>query len=314
MEPRYDIAIIGAGPAGLSAALYAARFCRSTIVLHDGAARAARIPRTFNVPGFDGGVAGPDLLERMARHATEFGAKVVETRIVAAQRDKGSFVLTGLHGTKWRARSVILATGLTLNEIPIDRDLHEAAIGWGVLRYCPVCDGYEHQGNRLGVVGCDISGAAEALFLRQYSDDVTLLPRRDVELTPEECADLSAAGVATVLQPIVRYQPCPSHMAIYVEGRAEPLIFDVIYPALGVTPRNELATSLALPLIDTGKAAADSPFATIVPGLYCAGDIVDGLDQISVAMGHGAIAATKAHNWLRANDGETVQAVLEDAS
>jgi thioredoxin reductase (NADPH) len=180
-----------------------------------------------------------------------------------------------------------------------------------VLRYCPVCDGYEHRDKRIGVIGCDVSGAGEALFLRQFSRDVTLLPRRDAELTADECRDLAAAGITTVTEPITAYRPGDDKFAIFVEGQAQPHVFDIVYPALGTRPRNVLASALGLTLTGDGKVEAGSIVQTPVDGLFCAGDLVDGLDQISVAMGHGAVAATRAHNWLRERDGHTVDAVLD---
>lgn len=308
----YEIAIVGAGPAGLSAALYAARFCRSTLVLHDGNSRAWRIARTYNVPGFDDGITGPELIARMTRHASQYGAQFVEANIASASRCNGIFELADAAGQTWRAKALILATGINLNQIPLDEETHEAAIANDVLRYCPICDGYEHRGKRIAVVGCDISGAGEALFLRQFSDNITLLPKAEAELTSKEQADLAAAGVKTVTAPITRYVPKSDCMEIHVEGGDTPFRFDVLYPALGVTPRSELAASLSLPLNECGNTDPASPFGTPVPGLFCAGDLVDGLDQVTVAIGHGAIAATKAHNWLRHLDGETVEAVLED--
>ena len=308
----FEIAIVGAGPAGLSAALYGARFCRTTLVLHDGQARARRIARTYNVPGFDNGITGPELIARMTAHASKYDAQFVETTVASATRESGVFVLTDAAGRTWRAQALILATGINLNQIPIDEEMHETAIANDVLRYCPVCDGYEHRGKRIAVVGCDMSGAGEALFLRQFSDDVTLLPKDEAELTAEERADLAAAGVRTIVAPIERYAPQTDCMQIYVKGKTAPLSFDVLYPALGVTPRNELAAGLSLALNDCGKTDAASPFGTNIPGLFCAGDVVEGLDQITIAIGHGAIAATKAHNWLRDQHGETVEAVLQD--
>lgn len=307
----YEIAIIGAGPAGLSAALYAARYCRSTIVLHDGKARAQGIPLTHNAPGFDSGISGPDLLDRMRHHAEKYGAIFVEMHVDTAILEGDRFHLKANDGSEWTARTLILATGLELNKIPLDQQTHDDAVAKGVLRYCPVCDGYEHRGARIGVVGCDASGAAEALFLRQFSDDVKLLPRRDVELSASERRDLEAAGVTTVTAPIVGYEPCDNEMLVFLEGSSEPMKFDVIYPALGSRPRSRLARALGLAVDEAGKVDAKLPFGSDVPGLFAAGDVVEGLDQISVAMGHGAIAATKAHNWLRERDGKTVEAVLE---
>lgn len=299
METDWECLVVGAGPAGLSAALYLARFRRRVLVLHDGKARAARIPLTHNVPGFADGIAGPALLERMAEHATRYGATIRQAGVVAAERIGGCFRLRLEDGDTIAGHALILATGLHLNQIPLPHDVHEAAIRANVLRYCPVCDGYEHIDKRIAVIGCDADGADEALFLRSYTDRVTVLPRSHAELSDARRADLATAGIRVEDRPVARYSPQAGGFDIHLEGDAAPIHFDVVYPALGVRQRTELAAMLGLRLGEEGCVAATSPLGTEVPGLYCAGDIVEGLDQITVALGHGAVAATRAHNWLR---------------
>ena len=213
-----DIAIVGAGPAGLSAALYAARFCRDTMVLHDGASRAASIPLTQNVPGFEDGVTGTDLIERMSRHAVKFGARICKARISRVARAAGWFELESEEGQSWSARALILATGLEDTRIPIDSDLHERAVRAGVLRYCPVCDGYEHRDQRIGVVGCDVSGAAEALFLRQFSKDVHLLTQSSAELTRDQRRELARTGIQTITDPIDGYELAENRMLVRLQA------------------------------------------------------------------------------------------------
>lgn len=303
-EDAWDCLVVGAGPAGLSAALYLARFHRRVLVLHDGTSRALRIPRTHNVPGFPEGVAGGDLIARMTRHAEEYGAQVREAEVVQVSRGDDAFVLGTRDGETLRAPALILATGLFLNQVPLSHDAHEAAIRAGVLRYCPICDGHEHTGQRIGVVGCDRQGAAEALFLRTYSDDVTLVPRAFAELDEAERRALSTAGVRVVERSTERFEVIDSQMRVHLKEEASPLVFDVIYPALGCRQRTGLARALGVPVNAEGAVDSRAPYGTTVAGLYCIGDIVDGLDQISVAMGHGAIAATRAHNYLRAREGE----------
>ena len=300
----WECIIIGAGPAGLTAALYMARFRRKVLVLHDGSARALRIPKTHNAPGFPDGVTGPDLIARMSEHATGFGAEVAEAEIVSAQQNGDRFELLSGDGRSWQARSLILATGVAHNEIKIDTGGHQAAIAAGILRYCPVCDGYEHIDTAIGVIGCDSQGAAEALFLRRFSSDVTLVPLNFAELDKGELAAMREVGITVVEHPVARLDALPHRMDVYLEGNAQPLSFDEVYPALGVTPRTELAAALGLSFCPSGELEMSAPFGTRVEGLYAAGDVVEGLDQISVAMGHGAVAATKAHNWLRERDGE----------
>lgn len=301
MEAPWECLIIGAGPAGLSAALYMARYRRRVLVLHDGKARAARIPQTHNVPGFPDGIAGAVLLERMAEHATRYGAVLRQVEVTGAEHTDGCFKLRTADGGTMAGRSLILATGLHLNQIPLPEPVHEAAIRANVLRYCPVCDGYEHIDRRIAVVGCDADGADEAMFLRSYTPHLTLLPRAKAELSAARRAELAAAGIHVEERPVERYAPHDQGFDIYLQGDDTPLGFDVVYPALGVRQRTELAAMLGLPLGEAGCVEATSPLGTAVPGLYCAGDIVEGLDQISVAIGHGAVAATRAHNWLRDN-------------
>lgn len=301
-----DCIVVGAGPAGLSAALYLARFQRRVRVLHDGTSRALRIPHTRNAPGFPDGIGGPDLVTRMLHHCQRYGADVRLAEVLDATRDGDVFVLSAADGTRHIGRALVLATGTRMHEVALPRAVHEAAIQAGVLRYCPICDAIEHAGARIGVLGSGRHGAAEALFLRHFSAQVTLIACETAALEADVHARLSAAGVRVLAAPSARFAPSASGFDIYVEGREMPHTFDVVYAALGARQRTELAAMLGVARNADGCVDAGAPFGTSVPGVFCAGDIVEGLDQISVAMGHGAIAATRAHNWLRACDGQTL--------
>jgi len=303
-----EIIVIGAGPAGLTAALYLARFRRDVLVLHDGNSRALRIPKTHNAPGFPDGIEGADLIDRMTRHATEFGARIEEAEVTGIERTAGGFRLTSNDGQAWESRAVILASGIFLNQVDLPHDVHEAAIKADVLRYCPICDGYEHSDRKIGVIGCDSDGAAEALFLRQFSDDITLMPLSHPELSREQAREMANAGIAVETGVLVGLEPHDDRMDVRLEDHDAPLAFDVVYPALGCRPRAELAGQLGITLVDEGCIPAETVKDSGVPGFFAAGDVVEGLDQISVAMGHGAMAATNAHNWLREQDRHTLQA------
>lgn len=306
--PTLDVLIVGAGPAGLTAGMYLARYRRRVRIVHDGSSRALWVPRSRNVPGFPDGIFGSDLIARMSEHAVRYGAEIAEGRVaeIARRENDEGFRARLDSGATVDARGLILATGVDTNLAKLDGGDHRAAVRDGVLRYCPICDGYEHSRERIAVLGSDLHGAAEAMFLRQYSNDVTLIPKWQVALTDAQRAELEASKVDVIERRVLRLDATGQAMLVTLEGEAAPRRFDILYPAFGSTPRSELAAMLG-PLTDPNgclpfKAYSDGR----LPGVYAAGDVVAGLDQISVAIGQGAMAATRLHNWLREQEGHVM--------
>jgi thioredoxin reductase (NADPH) len=296
MEP-IDCLVIGGGPAGVTAAIYLARFHLSVRVVDAGKSRVTWIPRTHNHAGYPGGIPGTDLLERMRAQAAEFGVEVEHGLIEHLGREDGVFEARVASGGTIRARAVLLATGVVNNSPPISPELHDVAMQRGLIRYCPICDGYEVTDKRVGVIGNRTHGYREAVFLRSYTRDVTLIaPDTDVQLSDEEHARLAELGIEAV------GGPCAS---LRIEGEqivaptpAGDLTFDSVYPALGSVIRSELAMALGAEGSSDGCLVVDDHQRTSVRGLYAAGDVVKGLDQISHAMGEGGVAATTIRNDL----------------
>jgi thioredoxin reductase (NADPH) len=292
-----DCIIVGAGPAGLTAAIYLARF-RLRIRLFDcGSSRAALIPCTHNHAGFPDGISGTELLERMLAQAERFGAERELARVTRIVRDDGGFTVSGDAGGH-AARTVLVATGVVNNRpAGIGNALHAEALAKGLLRYCPICDGYEVTDKRVAVIGTGSRGAAEAIFLRAYTADLTLVsPGAEHDLDPQCEAELEAAGIARVDGPCGGYAIENGQLAF--DTTCGRLHFDSVYPALGSRVRSDLAAEAGAKTSADGCLVVDSHQQTDVPGLFAAGDVVKGLDQISHAMGEGGVAATAIRNFL----------------
>ena len=296
-ETILDCLIVGGGPAGLTAAVYLARFHLDILVVDGGKSRASWIPCTRNVSGFPEGIAGTELLQRMRDQACKYGAKTQTEFVSKIERDEaGLFTATWGSGCR-KARTVLLATGVTNRRPPIDEELHDDALARGLIRYCPICDGYEVTDKRVGVIGSDSHGVAEALFLRGYTADVTLVaPDQALKLRAEDHQKLKAAGIECVDGPTQAV--AISHEFIVVDTAEGHYTFDSIYPALGSDTHIQLAEMVGADLSASKCIMVDSHMRTSVPGLYAAGDVVIGLDQISHSMGQGGVAATTIRNDL----------------
>ncbi len=297
-EPILDCLIVGGGPAGLTAAIYLGRFHLDILVVDGGKSRAAWIPCTRNVSGFPDGIEGTELLQRMREQAGKYGAKCESEFVSKLERDEGTGLFTATWGSGCRqARTVLLATGVTNRRPPIEEELHDDALARGLIRYCPICDGYEVTDKKIGVIGSDSHGVAEALFLRSYTADITLVaPDKALRLKPEDQAKLKQAGIACIDGPTQAV--AISREFIIVETAEGTHTFDSLYPALGSDTHVQLAEQLGAELSSGQCIRVDGHMRTSVPGLYSAGDVVIGLDQISHAMGQGGVAATTIRNDL----------------
>jgi thioredoxin reductase (NADPH) len=299
-EPILDCLIVGGGPAGLTAAIYLARFHLDILVVDDGKGRAASIPCTRNLAGFPDGISGKDVLERMREQAQLDGAKIEDGFISRLDGTDDGFCATWGGGSV-EAKTVLLATGTRNRRPPMDEDLHDDALANGLIRYCPICDGYEVTDKKVGVIGSDSHGVAEALFVRSYTPDVTLIaPDKALHLEAEDAEKLKRATVNTVNGPAQAV--AISENCIVVETAEGTHAFDTVYPALGSDPHVLLAEELGAHLSELGCVTVDSHQRTSIPGLYAAGDVVIGLDQISHAMGEGGVAATTIRNDLAAKE------------
>ena len=288
-----DALVIGAGPAGLTCALYLARFHRSLLLADAGDSRARYIPVSHNTPGFARGVAGAELLEELREQAARYGA-VPEAATVRSLRQADGGFSAEVGGRDVLARHVVLATGLvdTLPTVPgVDQAIHE-----GRVRLCPVCDAFETSGRRVLVYGPPDAAARHARYLRSFSESVAVAWLAGQSMTAQDRAGLDAAGVQ-VLGPLAELSLQSDAIAVVLEdGRRAR--FDLLYPFLGAATRSGLATALGAACEDDGQLRVDHHQQTSVDGLYAIGDVVGGLNQISVAVGHAARAATHIHNRL----------------
>lgn len=296
-----EVLIVGAGPAGLTAATYLARFRRSVLVADGGAPRAGWIPLSHNMPGFPAGITGDAILARMREQAEDYGAKIEAGWVETLRRDGDGFT-ADLGGRTVRARAVLLATGV-VDHHP-DLPGVERAIERSLVRICPICDGYEATDRAVAVIGHSDMGVREAAFLRTYSDRVTLIhvgPPGD--LTEREA--LMRLGIELVETPIETVKLEGDRVTALSWSGAERA-FDLVYSALGTSPNAQLAQGLGVRLAGDGRLEVDLHQRTSLPGLYAAGDVVRGLNQIAVATAEAAVAATDIHNSLRQADGQTV--------
>jgi thioredoxin reductase (NADPH) len=293
----HDCIVIGAGPGGLTAATYLRRFHRDVQVLDGGQSRAQWIPKSHNCPGFPDGVSGEELLRRLREQAAGYGVRLTRSRAVTLQCIDGGFEIGDESGGNLRARTVLLATGI-VDELP-DVPWIERALGCTAVRLCPICDAYEAAGTRIAMYGPAAKILSHALFLRTYTAHVLIAPSDDVALSDEELKTAKAAGIAVLPGPV--RLDFDGHRCSCSDADGGVHHVDVVYPVLGSRSQSSLATRVGAKVDDNGELIVSPHQMTSVDGLYAIGDVVSALNQIAVALGHAAIAATAIHNRLPRN-------------
>jgi thioredoxin reductase (NADPH) len=296
MKAFADCIIIGGGPAGLTAAVYLARYHRRVAIFDDKESRAAWIPKSRNYPGFPTGISGKELLVLLTEQAGRFGIDVIRSHVSALSRIERGFSVVTRAGETAQARKVLIATGI-VDKAPAMEEL-SVAISAGSIRFCPVCDGYEATDRRIAVIGSGNEASAKAKFLRSYSSKVTLL-QYGAALGEAETTELTSAGIE-VLKPNGPLRKSIDGIQVNIEDVGQS-VFDFIYPALGCDARSQLAANLGAETTQFGCLKVDEHQQTTLEGLYAAGDVVSDLHQITVATCHAAIAATHIHKMLPAN-------------
>jgi thioredoxin reductase (NADPH) len=290
-----DVVVVGGGPAGMTAALYLARFRRSVVLMDANQSRLSKIPRSHNYPGFIDGISGSSLLERLRAQLQRYRVQKVAALGERVQQTESGFTLEWSSG-KAQGRLLLLATGVT-DIAPAMPHVLEA-LRTGALRYCPVCDAYEMIEKKIGVYANGPAGVQEALYLRHFTSEVTLFMESGAAtLEPDDRQRLADAGIPCVDEPVRSIHHFNSRVTVS-HGERET-VCDSIYCALGLDVHASLGEELHAQTDDSGYLVVDAHYKTTVNGLYAVGDVAQGLNQIAVAQGGAAIAASAMHQHLR---------------
>ena len=303
-----EVVIVGSGPAGYTAAVYAAR-ANLHPVLFEGAVTAGgalmNTTEVENFPGFEEGIQGPDLMLAMRAQAEKFGTEMVTDDIIAMDLVGDVKTVTDGEGRVWRAKAVILAMGSAYRELglPDEKRLSGHGVSW-----CATCDGFFFRDQHIAVVGGGDSAIEEATFLTKFAKSVTIIHRRDQLRASKIMADRAVAN------PKIRFtwnaavaglhgDPKLTHVTLTdtVTGATSELSVTGLFVAIGHDPRNELIRGV-IDLDDAGYVICEGRSTrTNVPGVFACGDLVDHTyRQAITAAGSGCAAALDTQHYLEA--------------
>ena len=304
-RPVEDVIIIGSGPAGFTAGLYAARANLSPLLI-TGNDYGGQVSITYdieNYPGFPESLSGPDLVEKFKAQAEKFGTRVEFDYVSELVVDQHPFIVRTSGGAEYLARSIIISTGARPRylEIPGEKEL----TGKGV-SYCATCDGFFFRGKDVIVVGGGDSAAEEALFLTRYASRVRILHRRDKLRASKILQDrVFANEKIEVVWNTVPVEIVGAGGAVTgvktrdtVTGEEELLKTDGIFVFIGHLPNNDLFPG-KLEMDEDGHLITDRQMRTNVPGIFAAGEIQDKVfKQVATSVGQGCAAAMSTTRFL----------------
>ncbi|HEX7001523.1 MAG TPA: thioredoxin-disulfide reductase [Trueperaceae bacterium] len=318
-QEHYDVVVIGAGPAGLTAAVYAGRAQLKTAVIERGVpgGQIAQTDDVENYPGFPEGISGPELSARFQQQAERFGARIINDEVVGiAPRPTGGFVVSG-RSADYTAGTVIVATGANprLLSVPGEDDL----FGRGVST-CATCDGFFYRGKRVVVVGGGDAAVEEGMFLTRFADEVVLIHRRD-ELRANRSAQerafanpkMSFVWDTVVTEIVGENGQVKGVRTRHVETGEEDFIpADGVFVYIGHEPNTGYLAG-TLDLRESGYLDVRDEVYTNVPGIFAAGDVADEVyRQLGTSVGAGTRAAMTAERYLAESGWQPVSQEAED--
>ena len=299
----YDVAIIGAGPAGLSAGLYAARAKLSTVIVEKmfPGGQAAITYRIENYPGFAEGVGGADLADAIKTQAESFGAEFLNGDVEKIEKKDDKFIIY-MKGESLEAKSVILATGAQPRKVGVKGE--KEFTGKGV-SYCATCDGAFYSNKPIVIVGGGDTAIEEALYLTRFAGSIYVIHRRDelraTKILQERAFNNDKIKFIwdSVLHEIEGKDTVEEVVVKNVKtGKLSSVSVDGVFIAIGYTPNTDFVKDL-VQLDEQGYIVTDEHMKTQVPGLFAAGDIrKKSLRQVVTAVADGAIAAVEAGKFI----------------
>ena len=302
-RPVYDMIVVGGGPAGYTAALYAARAGLTTLVLEKLSAggQMALTEQIDNYPGFEEGIDGFTLAEQMQRQAEKFGARTEYAEVEKLDLNASPKVLDTSEGT-FLAKTVAFATGANPRELGIQEEA--ALVGRGVA-YCAACDGMRYKGKTVVVVGGGNSAAADALILSRIAQKVILVHRRDTLRATKvyheplmKTQNLEFRWNSTVSALLHEEEVTGVRLKDTVTGAETEVPCDAVFVSIGRKPATELVEG-QLELDRSGYIVADETTRTNIPGVFAVGDVrTKPLRQVVTAVADGAVAVHMAEEYL----------------
>jgi thioredoxin reductase (NADPH) len=301
MGKKYDLIVLGTGPAGLSAAIYAARYGLKVLILgknHGGMINYSTLIE--NYPGFVG--SGIELAKKFLEQAKRAGAEILEHEIVNIREDKGIFEVQSLKNEIFKAKAIILASGTEKRKLNIEGE--DRFLGNGV-SYCTICDAPLFKDKHVAVVGGRNSAAHATLLLAKYAKKVYIIYRKeklncDSFLAEQAKQNKKIEIVCNALPMKIGGKEIVTNLVIKQAGMQKNIKIDGIFIEVGSVPTTSLAKNLGLKLDSEGYILVDSEMRTNIKGIFAAGDITaNSLKQIIVASAQGAIAAASAYKFLK---------------
>jgi thioredoxin reductase len=302
-ESTWDCIIVGAGPAGLNAALVLGRARWRVLVLDNGAPRNYATHEMHGVLGHDG-LDPAELRARGRAELARYGVEVVALEVQRAEVLDGA-VRVACADRAESTRTVLLATGM-LDEVP---DIPGFADVWGISAHtCPYCDGFEHRDERLVVLAAGDRAEHLAVLVRRYSDDVVLLSSGPHRLTVDQLARVRALGVSVIETPVVGLDSESGRLRRVRLADGQTLDRDALFFYVGWRLRNDVARTLGCKLRDDGSIAVDTDQATSVDRVYAAGNCCEPRALVPAAAGSGATAAVAINTRLSFVDADSALA------